>query len=509
MPQQRNSTGSAGVPAGPPLLASRLTAPARPQPMLWRPRLLGRLEPGPPAPSPWSGPPQAGARRRCSPPGRGRRSEDPPAWVQVEAGDSGERLWAYLVAALRGVVERPPDGPAALPPVVPLRPDQLEVLAAALAARERPVRLVVDDLHRVADPGRADRAGVPAAAHRGAAAPDSRRPDRPAAGPAPLRLAGELGQRSARRAGVHPDEVADLLVARGGRCRPRRSPRWRDRTGAGPPACASPRSPPGADPIRAVGGAGQGRPAGRGRIPAGRGAGAAGPRRPGNCCGAAPSAGGLRRPGRRVDRPADAGHCWPGWHMRRLLQRDGSDPPWFRSQPLLADLLHEELDELADGERTALRRRAADWYADHDRPAEALRHALAGAVDRQRAADRPLAEAGTVRAGPAGRTPTCAAARRGGAPGPGAGAGRRGRRAYAGDGEAAAAVRARSGGPRLPAPRRDRFRRLALAVELDLARLAGDHAEVRGAAGRLLATAEDRPGVPAGAGHPRDTAGPA
>lgn len=79
-------------------------------------------------------------------------------------------------------------------------------------------------------------------------------------------------------------------------------------------------------------------------------------------------------------------------------------------------------------------------------------------------------------------------------------------RAYAGDtGAATARLRdAVAAAHALPAPRRDRFRRLAVALELTLARLAGDHPEVRRAAARLLATGVpagvDLSGVPAGAG---------
>ncbi|WP_254910200.1 helix-turn-helix domain-containing protein, partial [Micromonospora sp. NBS 11-29] len=66
-------------------------------------------------------------------------------------------------------------------------------------------------------------------------------------------------------------------------------------------------------------------------------------------------------------------------------------------------------------------------------------------------------------------------------------------RAYAGDPDAAAGQlrRAVAHAGELPAPRRDRFRRLATAIELSLARLTGNHEEVRRAADRLLATLPD------------------
>ncbi|WP_432899547.1 LuxR C-terminal-related transcriptional regulator [Micromonospora matsumotoense] len=522
MPQQRNSTGSAEVPADPPLLASRLTAPAPPQPMLWRPRLLGRLDAGAAgaltlvrAPAGWGKTTLLTAWARAA-------AEDPPAWVQVEAGDSGERLWAYLVAALRGVVERPPDGPAALPPVVPLRPDQLEVLAAALAARERPVRLVVDDLHRVTDPavltglefllrhadGRlgliaAARTDLPPALHR-------------------LRLAGELTEIGPDELAFTTDEVADLLVAHGVPLPAVAVAALRDRTGGWPAglrfAALAARGQ--SDPQRWAARFGGDHPDVAAYLRAEVLAQLPTPAREL-----------LRRcavgPAVRADLAdaltgrTDAGPLLAGLARDSgFLHRDDSDPPWYRPHPLLADLLREELADLADGERAALHGRAADWHTDHDRPAEALRHALtAGQWDRATGLllthwpelvpyDRESPDVPPLAPPPAEavrRDPELALA---------AGA----ERAYAGDREAAAArLRDAVAAARaLPAPRRDRFRRLALALELTLARLAGDHPEVRRAAARLLATATATataatgpglPGVPAAAGLAETPAG--
>ena len=152
MPQQRNGTGApgarrpaaAGVPAdaapsrrsrwwgGPGCWAGSTTGPPGPVTLVRGPRRLGQDD---------------AAHLLGAGGGRGRR----PAWVQVEAGDSGDRLWAYLAAALRGGssghrTDRPPcrRSPAAARP--------------AGGARRRPRRpgaagpLVLDDLHRVTDP---------------------------------------------------------------------------------------------------------------------------------------------------------------------------------------------------------------------------------------------------------------------------------------------------------------------------------------------------------------------
>jgi LuxR family transcriptional regulator, maltose regulon positive regulatory protein len=50
---------------------------------------------------------------------------------------------------------------------------------------------------------------------------------------------------------------------------------------------------------------------------------------------------------------------------------------WFRYHHLFADLLQLELRRAAPGEVTALHRQAADWFAGHEYPVEAVRHAQA------------------------------------------------------------------------------------------------------------------------------------
>ncbi|MFG1658963.1 LuxR C-terminal-related transcriptional regulator [Micromonospora chersina] len=489
------SAGGLGV-VGPPLLASRLSPAALPEPVLVRPRLLDRLDRGVAgpvtlvlAPAGW------GKTTLLAGWARTVRGEPPPAWVTVEAGDTGERLWAYLAAALRAAADGVPgEGPQPPVPDGPPRPDQLELLAAALAARERPVLLVLDDLHRVTDPaalaglefllrhteGRlrvvaGARTDPPLALHR-------------------WRLAGELTEIGPAELAFTPDEVADLLVAHGVPLPAAAVPRLAERTGGWPAglrfAALALRAQ--ADPARAVDRFTGDQPDVAGYLrdevlapldPAARDVLRRSAVAAAVCADLADAVTGRPDAGQVLaDLARDGG----------FVQRDGSSPPWYRCQPLLADLLREELDRLPADELGELHRRAAGWYAGHDRPAEALRHALAGgewdtATELLIARWPELAPYERDRpAAPAPPEPPAEAVRRD----PELALAGAAERAYAGDAEAAAEQlrRAVEHARDLPAPRRDRFRRLAVAVELTLARLAGDHDEVRRAAGRLLAT---------------------
>ncbi|MEU0150387.1 LuxR C-terminal-related transcriptional regulator [Micromonospora fulviviridis] len=494
------SAGGLGV-VGPPLLASRLSPAALPEPVLVRPRLLDRLDRGAAgpvtlvlAPAGW------GKTTLLAGWARAARAEPPPAWVTVEVGDTGERLWAYLAAALRAAAEGVPgEGPQPPVPDGPPRPDQLELLAAALAARERPVLLVLDDLHRVTDPaalaglefllrhteGRlrvvaGARTDPPLALHR-------------------WRLAGELTEIGPAELAFTPDEVADLLVAHGVPLPAAAVPRLADRTGGWPAglrfAALALRAQ--ADPARAVDRFTGDQPDVAGYLrdevlapldPAARDVLRRSTVAAAVCADLADAVTGRPDAGQVLADLAREGG---------FVQRDGSSPPWYRCQPLLADLLRDELDRLPADELGELHRRAAGWYAGHDRPAEALRHALAGgewdtATELLIARWPELAPYERDRpAAPAPPEPPAEAVHRD----PELALAGAAERAYAGDAEAAAGQlrRAVEYARDLPAPRRDRFRRLAVAVELTLARLAGDHDEVRRAAGRLLAT-----GAPAG-----------
>ncbi|MFG1801084.1 LuxR C-terminal-related transcriptional regulator [Micromonospora carbonacea] len=466
-----------------PLLASRLTPAPLPEPVLVRPRLLRRLDEG-----------VAGALTLVTAPagwgkttllGSWARSVEPtPAWVSVEAGDPGARLWAYLTAALH------PHAPAG----DPARPDRLELLAAALAARDRPVLLVLDDVHRVADPAALTglefllrHAGGRLRVVAGA------RTD-PPAGLHRLRLAGELTTVGPAELAFTDDEVADLLVAHGVLLPAAAVPRLRARTGGWAAglrlAALAARDRP--DPVRWLEQFGGDEPDVAGYLRAE----------------VLDPLDAAARDALRRSTVADAvsadlvdaltGRSDAGRALTALaaaggfVDRDDSRPPWYRCHPLLADLLRAELGELTDEERRDLHRRAADWYAGHARPAEALRHALA--AGRWDAAAEllvtgwpdlvPYDREGA--GGPVPAAPPEAAVRRD----PELALAAAAERAHAGDADAAAAQLRRAAGHArsLPVPRRDRFRRLAVALEVTLARLAGDHDEVRRAAARLLAT---------------------
>ncbi|MDG4796337.1 LuxR family transcriptional regulator [Micromonospora sp. WMMD1082] len=504
MPDDRSTVradAAVHTPAGPPLLASRLAPAVLPEPVVLRPRLARLLDDAVArpvtlvrAPAGWGKSTLLASWRRAL------QEADPdapaPAWVSIEVGDDPDRLWSYLTAALRSVAD--PDGPPATDRAP--RPDELEILAATLAARERPVVLLVDDLHRITEPAAlaglefllrhteqrlrlvaAGRTGPPLALHR-------------------LRLAGELTEIGPDELAFTGDEIADLLTAHGVavpavavRRLQRRTAGW---AAALRIAALALRDQP--DPERWITQLGGDQPEIAGYL------------REELLGGVEPADRELLRRAAVVDTvcadlaaalsgDADAEGRLSGLaEGAGLLRHDGGQPVWYRCHPLLADLLRRELGRLPAGELRDLHLRAARWYAGNGRPADALRHALAGG-DWTDAADLFVARwpelvpyDGTARTGPAPAPPPAEAVARD----PELALACAAERALDGDADGAEAyLRLATGhAGRLPQPRRSRFGRLATAVELTLARLAGDHEAVRSAAARLLAT---RPG-----GHP-------
>ncbi|MFF5055272.1 LuxR C-terminal-related transcriptional regulator [Micromonospora sp. NPDC000663] len=495
-----------------PLLASRLTPAAPPEAVVARPRLLRRLDEGSAgpvtlvaAPAGWgkttllaswvrltggiqeTGPgavvPDAGA----APTVAGLE----PAWVSVETGDDGERLWAYLAAALRAATGPADDGPV---PDRPPRPDQLEALAAALAGADRPVLLVLDDLHRITDPAALTglefllrhaeqrlrlvvgaRAGLPLALHR-------------------LRLAGELTEIGPDELAFTDDEVADLLTAHGAALPARAVHRLRERTGGWPAALriAALAVRGQADPERWVGQFGGDQPEIAGYLqeevlgtidPADRDLLRRTALADTVCADLAEALTGRTDAAQALADLAGAGG---------VLHREDGRPPWYRCEPLLADLLRAELARMPADELRELHVRAAEWYAHGGRPADGLRHALVAGrwdlagdlfvahwpeltrYDRDTAAGpRPSSPPPDVLRAQPEVALACAAERAYACDLPGATDHLRTAAAYAGG---------------LPMPRRDRFLRLATALELTVARLADDPVEVRAAAARLLRT---------------------
>ncbi len=143
----RRPTVSAGVP----ILASKITAPGVPDWVVPRPRITRLI---------------AGGTRRCpltvaiGPAGAGKTmalalwaaaGPGPVAWVGVDEYDNEpEVFWSYVIAAVRrcGVAV-----PGALPAAARGTGHLFLLrLAAALAAQDPPVTLVLDDLHLLADP---------------------------------------------------------------------------------------------------------------------------------------------------------------------------------------------------------------------------------------------------------------------------------------------------------------------------------------------------------------------
>ncbi len=140
------------VSAGVPILASKITAPFVPDWVVPRPRITQLIAQG----TRWcrltvvTGP--AGAGKTMALALWAAAEPGTVAWVRVDEFDNRPGVfWSYVVAALRrsGV---------ALPAALPAARGQdaghafLLWLAAALAAQDPPVTLVLDDLHLLTDP---------------------------------------------------------------------------------------------------------------------------------------------------------------------------------------------------------------------------------------------------------------------------------------------------------------------------------------------------------------------
>ncbi len=204
------------VSAGVPVLASKITAPGLPDWALLRPRITKLIAQG---------------RRRCpltvvtGPAGAGKTialtlwaaaGPGGVAWVCLDEFDNRPGVfWAYLVAALRrsGV-----SVPGALPAAARGRAAShvfLLRLAAALAAQDPPVTVVLDDLHLLTDPRVLDGLGyVLTNAGPGLRAVVSARMDPPL----PVhryRLAGQLAEIRASDLAFTVAEAGELLARHG------------------------------------------------------------------------------------------------------------------------------------------------------------------------------------------------------------------------------------------------------------------------------------------------------
>jgi LuxR family maltose regulon positive regulatory protein len=151
--QMATRTRQSAEPAGDPVLASKITVPNVPDWAVPRPRITKLIAEG----ARWfpvtvlTGPPGAGKTMALAL--WAAAESGPVAWVSVDEFDNQPGVfWSYVLAALRrsGVPV-----PRALPTAGrDLEADHVLVLrlAAALAAQDLPVMLVLDDLHLLAEP---------------------------------------------------------------------------------------------------------------------------------------------------------------------------------------------------------------------------------------------------------------------------------------------------------------------------------------------------------------------
>jgi LuxR family maltose regulon positive regulatory protein len=136
--------------ASDPVLAAKLTAPAVPGWAVARPRISELIASDRPL-TVVTGPPGAGksmalALWAAADPG-------PVAWVTLDDYDSRPRVfWSNVIAALHQAGIRLPKAPSAASRGQAVDHAFLLRLASALAASDRPVRLVLDDLHLLARP---------------------------------------------------------------------------------------------------------------------------------------------------------------------------------------------------------------------------------------------------------------------------------------------------------------------------------------------------------------------
>ena len=138
------------------LLVTKLVVPELPRGPLIRSRLLDVLDRATQGPlTLLAAPPGAGKTVLLSSWLAGGRPPGPAAWVTCDAHDNPTRLWAHVLAALRGS-GAVPDGTGLAGTAAPLSPGNhgfLVQLLNGLAALDGPVVVVLDDLHEVSSPG--------------------------------------------------------------------------------------------------------------------------------------------------------------------------------------------------------------------------------------------------------------------------------------------------------------------------------------------------------------------
>jgi LuxR family maltose regulon positive regulatory protein len=371
----------AGEPPARPLLTSKLAVAPLPGPVVARPRLLRLLDAGSAGPITLvSAPAGWGKTLLLSSWYRAREAGTEQAWLSVEPGDNGGRLWSYVHAALRGTgAGHEPDEVFVATPAEP--PDQgfLDHLAAGLARRAEPVTLVLDDFHQVDDPAVLDgfeyllrHAGERLHVVIGA------RTD-PALALHRRRLNGELTEIRAGELAFTADEAVELLTAHGVTVPAGHAHDLRARTEGWPAglrlAALSLRGHP--DPPRYVD----------------------------EFAGDHPDVAAYLADEVLAELPGDVREClrrtatverFSGDLVNTLTGRTDGDqllaelerragfvialgtrPPSYRWHRMFGELLRAELHRRPTEEILELHRRAAAWHGAHDLPVGALRHALA------------------------------------------------------------------------------------------------------------------------------------
>ncbi|MFK3981855.1 LuxR C-terminal-related transcriptional regulator [Micromonospora sp. NPDC050397] len=486
--------GRTGVP---PLLTAKLSVAPLPDAVIVRPRLHELLETGAAGPVTLvSAPAGWGKTTLLSSWYRAMAEDRSRAWLTLEPGDGGERLWAYLRAAVHA------DG-AEAERAGPGDRDHLDRLAAVLARRADPVTLVIDDFHRVEDPDVA--AGLDfLLRHTG---------DRlrlvvggrtdPALALHRWRLSGELTEIRAADLAFTAEESAELLAAHGLNLPAEQADELWSRTEGWPAGLrlAALSLPQQADPARYV-------------------AGFAGDDQDIADYLSEEVLAGLDDEVRDALRRTSVADRLRGGLVDALtgrtdgdlllarLERDtgfvfalGTRPPAYRCHRLLADLLRAEQLRRPTDELVDLHRRASAWATAQDLPAEALRHLLA-AGDWSRATEvlaerwADLVPYAPGRPGvPAPAPPPPEAVHADPALALAYALDRLDRTDPAG---AADFLRlAERHQQSLTGPRRDRFTLIAAALRLARAQVAGEPADVLAEAGRLRALAQP-PGGAAG-----------
>ncbi len=302
---------------------------------------------------------------------RERRGADPPPYLVLGPHDDAGRLWSLLRAALDLPVE-----PGAVP--AGGADGGAAEIAAALAARSRPVTLVLDDLHQLADPHAA--AGLDHLLRHGGGGLRLIVATRaePPLGLARLRVAGALTELGSAHLAFTEQETATLFADHGVTLTDRQLHRLRDRAEGWPAplrlAALTLAGHP--DPDGFVAGFGGEQPEIAAYLREEILAGLAGPVRE-------------ALPLLTLTAPITAelldeltggdGETLLAEVSRHtgLVRPHPAPSPHWRCHRLLADLLRGELRRTGTARLRELHGRTAGWHLRHGRYAEALRHALA------------------------------------------------------------------------------------------------------------------------------------